>query len=111
MILKNIQQVKIGHAVNAISYLIGIIAFVGIYEHIHGAYSAFFISMFLASIYFEYKKNYYIPTRKGFAKKIPIRQFTVLRVLTAFVNLSGMRMEDTEKVQNEEIVYPGSMYQ
>lgn len=61
--------------------------------------------------YVKVKKNYYIPTRKGFAKKIPIRQFTVLRVLTAFVNLSGMRMEDTEKVQNEEIVYPGSMYQ
>lgn len=61
MILKNVQQIKIEHVVNAISYLIGIMAFVGIYEHIYGGYSIFFLFMLLASMYFEYRKNYYIP--------------------------------------------------
>jgi transglutaminase-like putative cysteine protease len=61
MILKNVQQIKIEHAVKAISYLIGIIAFVGIYEHIYSGYSIFFLFMLLASMYFEYRKNYYIP--------------------------------------------------
>jgi hypothetical protein len=61
MILKNIQQIKIEHAVNIISYLIGIIGFVGIYEHIYGGYSIFFLFTLLISIYFEYRKSFYIP--------------------------------------------------
>ena len=61
MILKNIQQIKIEYAVNIISYLIGIIGFVGIYEHIYGGYSIFFLFTLLISIYFEYRKSFYIP--------------------------------------------------
>lgn len=61
MILKNVQQIRIRHAVNVISYLIGIIGFAGIYEHIYGGYSVFFLFMLLLSMYFEYRNNFYIP--------------------------------------------------
>ena len=119
MILKNIQQVKIGHAVNAISYLIGIMAFVGIYEHIHGAYSAFFISMFLASIYFEYRKNYYIPRRALTAFSVLVILFffykfdsseLITQTLEALLVLLGIKFLEKKQVRDYMQIYAIALF-
>ncbi len=77
MMLKNIQQIKIEHAVNVISYLIGIMGFIGIYGHINSGYSVFFLFMLLTSIYFEYRKIFYIP-------RWALTAFSVLVILFFF---------------------------
>ncbi|HOE16374.1 MAG TPA: DUF3488 and transglutaminase-like domain-containing protein [Syntrophorhabdaceae bacterium] len=119
MILKNIQQVKIGHAVNVISYLIGIIAFVGIYEHIYSAYSAFFVAMLLASLYFEYRKNYYIPRRALTAFSVIVILFffykfdsneLITQTLEALLLLLGIKFLEKKQVRDYMQIYAIALF-
>lgn len=119
MILKNIQQVKIGHAVNVISYFIGIIAFAGIYEHIHSAYSAFFFAMLLASLYFEYRKNYYIPRRALTAFSVIVILFffykfdsseLITQTLEALLLLLGIKFLEKKQVRDYMQIYAIALF-
>jgi hypothetical protein len=119
MILKNIQQIRIGHAVNTISYLIGIMAFVGIYEHIHSAYSVFFIFMLLTSLYFEYRKNYYIPRRALTAFSVLVILFflykfdsseLITQTLEALLVLLGIKFLEKKQVRDYMQIYAIALF-
>lgn len=119
MIFKNIQQIKIEHAVNVISYLIGIIAFVGIYEHIYSGYSAFFLCMLLISMYFEYRKNFYIPRWALTAFSVLVILFffyrfdsgeLITQTLEALLVLLGIKFLEKKQVRDYMQIYAIALF-
>jgi transglutaminase-like putative cysteine protease len=61
MIKNRSVWVKIEHIVKIITYIIGLIGFLSVFKHISFIYSAAFIALYFAAIYFDYKKSLHIP--------------------------------------------------
>jgi len=55
------KSIKIEVMVKLLTYIIGIIGFLSVYRYINLLYSACFLSLFILSIYFEYRQKFYIP--------------------------------------------------
>ncbi len=61
MKIDNVTTIKIKSLVTIISYLIGAIGFISVYRYINPLYSVAFVFLFILSIFFQYKKRFYIP--------------------------------------------------
>lgn len=61
MALKNKTTIKIEDIVKAITYIIGLIGFLSVFNHISFIYSSLFIVLCLLAIYFDYKKGFHMP--------------------------------------------------
>lgn len=57
----NGQRMNIETVVKAITYLVGIIGFIAIFNHVNIFFSVTFLILFLLSLYFEYNKKFYLP--------------------------------------------------
>ncbi|MCL5061972.1 MAG: DUF3488 and transglutaminase-like domain-containing protein [Nitrospirae bacterium] len=53
--------VKIEYIVKIITYIIGLIGFLSVFKHISFIYSAIFIALYFAAVYFDYKKSFHMP--------------------------------------------------
>src|SRR5512135_283777 len=56
MIAINFQQFKIASIVKGLTYLIGTLSFAAIFTYINTMYALFFLSMFVFSLYLEFKE-------------------------------------------------------
>lgn len=61
MAMMNKSAVKIGDVVKIITYLAGLTGVVSVYRHINPAYSLSFTVLFVLSVYFEHRQNFFIP--------------------------------------------------
>jgi protein-glutamine gamma-glutamyltransferase len=55
------RKINIETIVKTITYLISIIGFAAIFNHVNFVFSATFLALFLLSIYFEYNRKFYLP--------------------------------------------------
>jgi protein-glutamine gamma-glutamyltransferase len=55
------QQINIETVVKAITYLVGIIGFIAVFNHVNIFFPVIFLVLLLLSFYFEYSRKFYLP--------------------------------------------------
>ncbi|MCX8110024.1 MAG: DUF3488 and transglutaminase-like domain-containing protein [Syntrophorhabdaceae bacterium] len=77
-----LKTIRIETIVKLLTYIIGIIGFLSVYRYINILYSASFILLFIISMYFEYKKTFYIPRWVINILSVLVVIFTIYRINT-----------------------------
>lgn len=82
MKITDLNSIRIEIIVKLLTYITGVIGFLSVCRHINLLYSLCFILLFIISIYFEYKKRFYIPRWVLNILSVLVVIFTIYRINT-----------------------------
>jgi hypothetical protein len=118
MVITNFQQFKITSIVKGLTYLIGILSFAAIFTHINSMYSFLFLSMFVLSLYFEFKElvisrwiltAFSIAIIAFFLSILDMNNF-VTQMMEALLILLGIKFLEQKKVRDYMQIYAISLF-
>jgi len=118
MIAANFQQFKIGFIVKGLTYIIGMLSFVAICIHVNVVYSLLFITVFVASFYFEVKGirisrwmlNVLSLTIIAFFLYILDTSELVTQTMEALLILLGIKFLEQKEVRDYMQIYAISLF-
>jgi protein-glutamine gamma-glutamyltransferase len=118
MIVINFQQFKITSIVKGLTYLVGILSFAAIFTHINSMYALSFLSMFVLSLYFEFKEIaisrwiltvFSIAIIAFFLSILDMNDF-VTQMMEALLMLLGIKFLELKQVRDHMQIYAISLF-
>lgn len=111
---KGNPPIGVGSIVKAITYLIALLGFLSVFRHIDALYSVSFLCLLLFSLYFEYRKRFFIPRwiLNIFSLFVLILSFLrlgsadlVQTALEALIILTGIKFLEEKKFRDYMQIY------
>jgi len=118
MIITNFRQFRITSIVKGLTYLIGMLSFAAICTHVNTMYALFFLSMFVFSLYLEFKEivisrwiltAFSIAIIAFFLSIIDMNDF-VTQMMEALLMLLGIKLLEQKQVRDYMQIYTISLF-